>query len=310
MTQAVCRPAIPFVNHRTDIHVWDIHVWDKTRDASKFTKKFVIRPNVDPAVRKRIVDIIETHWDCFYSAGVRHTILDFDFAIDTGGSSPVCCRKPHYGPHESKIIMEHINVLLANGWIHPCKGPWGSSIVLAAKPHQEHVTDIDDFVWRMCVSYRRLNQVTLPFEYPIPRCNDAIDNFGDSAGTGMGWILMQPDDSAASVRALALLRSEGICHFDVSMHGARLRPVRFGSRGCTEMESHLHSFVGEAGCGRWAISQNRKYLWGSEFFWMCDCSAVKEILEYKGPIHQIRCWAQELLGYHFQVFHRPARMFQ
>ena len=34
----------------------------------------------------------------------------------------------------------------------------------------------------MCVSYRHLNQVTLPFEYPIPRCDDAIDNFGDSAG--------------------------------------------------------------------------------------------------------------------------------
>jgi hypothetical protein len=34
----------------------------------------------------------------------------------------------------------------------------------------------------MCVSYHRLNQVTLPSEYPIPRCNDAINNFGDSHG--------------------------------------------------------------------------------------------------------------------------------
>jgi hypothetical protein len=35
----------------------------------------------------------------------------------------------------------------------------------------------------MCVSYHRLNQVTLPFEYPsIPRCDDAINNFGDSNG--------------------------------------------------------------------------------------------------------------------------------
>jgi hypothetical protein len=25
--------------------------------------------------------------------------------------------------------------------------------------------------WCMCVSYRALNQVTLPFEYPIPRCS-------------------------------------------------------------------------------------------------------------------------------------------
>jgi hypothetical protein len=541
--RAICHPPTPFSNIRTDIHQWD-----HDRDIAEFTKNFVVGPTIDPAVRSSIVSIIQAHWDCFYSAGVRFPILYFEFAIDTGASPPVCCKKPHYGPHESKIIMEHVNVLLSNGWIRECYGPWGSSIVLAAKPHQEHILDIQDFVWRMCVSYRRLNQVTLPFEYPIPRCDDAIDNFGDSngrlyfialdnktgyhqiavrfsdqeklaffapndkkycfgvmpfgprnapafytcmmhlfkgewtelfrsrhptdtshlgdriiiddillwstliasllllfecvcdvfskyrvtfqlkkcefltdrieyvghditsdgncpaqskfdlitdwplpctgsslasfiglltfyniycpffeirvkplrllerqhhrkpippalwtppltslwnelkigitsspclarydsskpcflktdwSGLGMGWILMQPDDSDASKVALALLRSDGICDFDLSMNGARLRPIRFGSRSCTERECHFHSFVGEAGCGRWAISQNRKFLWGSEFFWLCDCAAVKEILEYDGPIHQIRRWAQELLGYFFQVFHRPARM--
>ena len=34
----------------------------------------------------------------------------------------------------------------------------------------------------MFISYRRLNSVTLPFEYPIPQCEDAIDDFCDSAG--------------------------------------------------------------------------------------------------------------------------------
>ena len=52
-----------------------------------------------------------------------------------------------------------------------------STIVLAPKPHQEHVQNIEDFVWRMCVSYRGLNRVTLPFAYPIPRCDDAIAAF-------------------------------------------------------------------------------------------------------------------------------------
>ena len=541
--RAICHPPTPFSNPRTDIHLWD-----HDRDIDEFTKNFVVGPTIAPTVRSSIVSIIQSHWDCFYSAGVKFPILHFEFAIDTGGSPPVCCKKPHYGPHESKIIMAHVNVLLGNGWIRECYGPWGSSIVLAAKPHQEHILDILDFIWRMCVSYRRLNQVTLPFEYPIPRCDDAIDNFGDSngrlcfialdnktgyhqiavrfcdqeklaffapndkkycfsvmpfgprnapafytcmmhifkgewtelfrsrhptdtshlgdriiiddillwstvvasllllfecvcdvflkyrvtfqlkkcefltdrieyvghditsdgncpaqskfdlindwpipgtgsslasfiglltfyniycpffeirvkplrlierqhhrkpipvvmwtppltslwtelkvsitsspclarydsskpcflktdwSGLGMGWILMQPDDSDASKVALALLRSDGICDFDVSMKGARLRPIRFGSRSCTERERHYHSFVGEAGCGRWGISQNRKFLWGSEFFWLCDCAAVKEVLEYDGPIHQIRRWAQELLGYFFQVFHRPARM--
>jgi hypothetical protein len=148
----------------------------------------------------------------------------------------------------------------------------------------------------------------LPASLATTKTNLVSSKPTGQAPVAMGWILMQPDDSTASVSALALLRAEGICLFDITMKGASLRPVRFGSRGCTEMESHLHSFVGEAGCGRWGISQNRKYLWGSEFFWMCDCSAVCEILEYEGPIHQIRRWAQELLGYHFQVFHRPARM--
>jgi hypothetical protein len=118
----------------------------------------------------------------FYPAGIWFPILGFEFCIDTGASPPVCCRKPHYSPHEGKIIMEQICVLLHNEWILPCLGPWGSSIVLAAKPHQEHVTNIADFIRHMCISYHALNQVTLPFEYPIPPCGDAINNFGDAAG--------------------------------------------------------------------------------------------------------------------------------
>jgi hypothetical protein len=95
----------------------------------------------------------------------------------------------------------------------------------------------------------------------------------DWAGVGMGWILMQPNESIASQRSLALLCSDGICNFD--------------SHSCTAHERHYYSFIGKAGCGRWAISQNRKFLWGSGLFWLCDCSAIKEILEYEGPIHQI-----------------------
>jgi hypothetical protein len=58
----------------------------------------------------------------------------------------------------------------------------------------------------------------------------------------------------------------------------------------------------------WAIDQNRRYLWGSAFYWLCDCSGVKDILEYDGPIHQVHHWAQELFGYFFHVVHQPACM--
>ena len=70
--------------------------------------------------------------------------------------------------------MEHVETLHGNDWIKTCEGPWGSSIVLAAKSHQEHIKDIDNFVWIMCVSYRKLNAITKLFEFPIPRRDNAI----------------------------------------------------------------------------------------------------------------------------------------
>ena len=54
--------------------------------------------------------------------------------------------------------MKHVKILLDNTWIRECIiGPYGVSIVLAPKPHQEEVTNIKNFVWRMCVRYRALS---------------------------------------------------------------------------------------------------------------------------------------------------------
>ena len=78
--------------------------------------------------------------------------------------------------------MEQIESLLSNDWIKECGGAWGSQIFLATKPYQEHITDVDNLVWQLCVSYRGLNCVTNPFEYPIGRCDDAIENVGYSIG--------------------------------------------------------------------------------------------------------------------------------
>ena len=60
-------------------------------------------------------------------------------------------------------------------------------IVLAPKPHQENIVNIVDLIWRMCVSYRRINAITKPFQFPIPRYDDAIIILGDGAGSI--WII-------------------------------------------------------------------------------------------------------------------------
>ena len=47
---------------------------------------------------------------------------------------------------------------------------------------------------------------------------------------------------------------------------------------------------------------------GFYFYWLCDCSAIKEVLEYSGSIPIIYRLAQELLGYQFSVVHYNKKM--
>ena len=73
--------------------------------------------------------------------------------------------------------MTQIRSLLLNKWISLCGGAWGSQVILVAKPHQEHINDSKHFVWRICVSYRGLNNVTKIYEYPISQCDMAVTIF-------------------------------------------------------------------------------------------------------------------------------------
>ena len=150
----------------------DIISFNPSVDTEELVRDLKLSATVSASLGSEIKSIVKKYWDCFCVRGCYQTILGYEFSIDTGTHTPVCSRKPSYGHHESKIIMEHINNLLRNKWARKCGGPWGSMIVLAAKPHQEDIEDIDKFVWRMCVSYRALNCITKPFTFPIARCDD------------------------------------------------------------------------------------------------------------------------------------------
>ena len=159
----------------------DIQPWTDSF-TNELTSNLRIGPDTSQATAAQIICIIKANWDAFFAARVSRPILGFEFCIDTGALPPVCCRQPNYGPHESHIIQQQIDNLKTDHLIRECEGPWASSIVLAPKPHQEHIQDISHFIWHMCISYRALNAHTLPFEYPIPHCLNAIEDLGDSTG--------------------------------------------------------------------------------------------------------------------------------
>ena len=70
-------------------------------------------------------------------------------------------------------------------------GSWLFKALLAPKPHQEHIENIADLIWRFCINYIPLNQVTRVVAYPIPRCDTAI---GISFGKGIFfWLCDAPN---------------------------------------------------------------------------------------------------------------------
>ena len=121
-----------------------------------------------------MIAIVNKYWDFFWKEGEKHTILGYELFINKWNKKIICFKKPGYRPYDSKIIMDQVQALLNNVWIEKREGTWGSRIVLAAKLHQEHIQKIDDFIWIMCVSYRKLNGIAKLFEFPILCCNDAI----------------------------------------------------------------------------------------------------------------------------------------
>ena len=70
--------------------------------------------------------------------------------------------------------------LEAIGVIKPALSPWGSLGVLAGKSNQEFKHWLE-YIWRLCINYRKLNQLVQQIMFPIQRCDDAVDHIGRSS---------------------------------------------------------------------------------------------------------------------------------
>ena len=134
-------------------------------------------PDTNPEGKLRITQLIKEYWCCFCKENVPIPIRNYECHIDTGKAKPTVSKNIRFGMHERPILQAAIDALLDKNQIAPdTESEWLSKPVLAPKPHQEGITGdkIDKFIWRFCISYIALNQVTKIISYPIPRCDDAV----------------------------------------------------------------------------------------------------------------------------------------
>ena len=68
-----------------------------------------------------------------------------------------------------KVVEEEISKMLADGIIEHSSSPWSSPIALVPKK---------DGTTRFCVDYRKLNEITVRDQYPLPPIRDILDQLG------------------------------------------------------------------------------------------------------------------------------------
>ena len=94
-----------------------------------------------------------------------------EHVIDTKGATPIK-QRPRRTPRafegEDKAALQKLQ---EQGSIRPSTSPWASPIVLVRKK---------DGTVRPCVDYRRLNAVTKPDAFPLPRTDDCLDAMSGS----------------------------------------------------------------------------------------------------------------------------------
>ncbi|CAM4475063.1 unnamed protein product [Lepidochelys kempii] len=90
-------------------------------------------------------------------------------SIDTGNAYPIRVHPYRVSPQAKTAIEREIQDMLQMGVICPSESAWASPVVLVPKPDGEI---------RFCVDYRKLNAVTRPDNYPMPRTDELLEKLG------------------------------------------------------------------------------------------------------------------------------------
>jgi hypothetical protein len=209
---------------------------------------------VNPDVRMNDVTLEDKVLQCEVSAECRAELRDVlhDFAhvfsevpgktsmvshrIDlVEGARPVRQYPYRLNPEKMARVDKEVSQLLEAGIIEESESPWAAPIVLVPKPNG---TD------RLCTDFRKLNGLSVPDPFPMPRVEVLIDRVGQSRfitkldmTKGYWQIPMHPE----SVPLTAFVTPKGHYQWKYMSFGLKNAPASF-SRLITKVLNGLNEF--------------------------------------------------------------------
>lgn len=116
-----------------------------------------------------VVKVI-SDFNCLFSDVPKQTnVLQHDIVVN--GARPIKQHAYRVNAVKKSIMRQEVSYLLENDLAKPSCSPWSSPCLLVPKP---------DGTFRFCTDFRKVNAVTVPDSYPLPRMEDCIDNIGSA----------------------------------------------------------------------------------------------------------------------------------
>ena len=163
-----------------------------------------------------------------FSSIITHT-------IDTQGAKAVTQRFYRTSPEKRAEIDRQVEENLELGLVEPSTSEWRSPVVLVKKA---------DGGWRLCCDYRKLNAVTRPQSFPLPRLEDVWDAIGEKKATIFSTLdfsnsFHQLGMDPQSAHKTAFLTQNGQFQWNVLPYGLVNSPVTFTRAMHEILREHL-----------------------------------------------------------------------
>lgn len=125
--------------------------------------------HLEESQREQLINIIDSYPSLFSDTPSRTCLIEHD--IDIGDSQPIRQGFYRMSPEKQEILHSEVQYMLNNGLAVPSSSAWASPCLLVKKP---------DTSFRPCTDFRKVNSVTKPDSYPLPRMEDCVDQVGSA----------------------------------------------------------------------------------------------------------------------------------
>ena len=130
-------------------------------------------PELNESDRKALQKIVVAHKNAF---GLNGRLGNYNAKVEINlrpGVKEISLPPYNASPAKREIIDKQMDSWLSIGVIEPSRSPWGFPALISYRNGKP----------RMCIDYRKLNEVVIPDEFPLPRQDAILQAF-----TGSRWL--------------------------------------------------------------------------------------------------------------------------